>query len=287
MLRACRLAESALINIERIDHPSDLPHVDPHEEVSEQYSINWLEHGTFSIVSGSRTWRVGSSELFLTVPGQVHQYIHEEVGHAPTDCCIAVSFKDSVFDDIRSSIGSARDRAPVVRSNNRHGYLKLRLLDHLTQGADSIALDLLGGELLDSMTDAQPRRLYRATQLSWYTHRIEAARNTLDEKFASQHTLSVLARNAGMSPFHFARVFRELVGVPPHRYLLRRRMVAAEQMLRQGASVTDTSFAVGFQSLSHFVNVFRQTFGASPSRLPRSISRRPVGRRMVPSEDAK
>jgi len=270
MLRACRLAESALINIERIDHPSDLPHVDPDEEVSKQYSINWLEHGTFSVVYASRTWRVASSELFLTVPGQVHRYIHDEGEQVPTDRCIAVSFKDSVGDEMRSRIGSTRDRAPVVRSNNRHGYLKLRLLDHLARDGDSLALDLIAGELLDSIIDPQARRLFRATQLSWYIRRIDAARMTLDEDFASQHTLARLAKNAGMSPFHFARIFRELVGVPPHQYLIRRRMAAAEQMLREGASVTDTSLAVGFESLSHFVNVFRRTFGATPSRLRRA-----------------
>src|SRR2546422_820605 len=75
-----------------------------------------------------------------------------------------------------------------------------------------------------------------------------------------------LARSAGMSPFHFARVFRELTDVPPHRYLVAVRLRAAVERLRQGESVTDTCFAVGFNSLGHFIEMFRRTYGVSPSR---------------------
>jgi len=68
-----------------------------------------------------------------------------------------------------------------------------------------------------------------------------------------------------MSPFHFARVFRELVGTPPHRYLLTVRLARAAALLREGTTVTDTCFAVGFGNFSHFIRLFRRTFGVSPS----------------------
>jgi AraC family transcriptional regulator len=116
--------------------------------------------------------------------------------------------------------------------------------------------------------DSTGGRLYRPAQLAWYARRVDAVRERLDHDFAADHTLSRLASQTGMSPFHFARVFRELTGLPPHRYLLRRRLDAAAEQLRNGRSVTDTCFAAGFRSLSHFINVFRRTFGMSPSHLP-------------------
>jgi AraC-like DNA-binding protein len=265
MLRVRRLAESVLVAIDRVDHPAHLPHVDPAEEISDQYSINWLERGSFSVVYRAQMSRVGSTELFVTVPGQVHRYIHDHDETTPTDSCIAVSFRDGAHDDVAAQFAAVHRRSAVTQITNRHVYLQTRVLDHLAHAPDPIALDLLAAELLDSVLNVERRRLYRPAQLSWYARRIEAARRLLDEDFAAAHTLTGLARNAGMSPFHFARVFRELVGVPPHRYLVRRRLAAAEAMLRGGASVTETCFAVGFQSLSHFVHAFRRTFGSPPS----------------------
>jgi len=107
---------------------------------------------------------------------------------------------------------------------------------------------------------------FKTTQLSWYARRVDGARQTLDDDYASDHRLAHLARDAGMSPFHFARVFRGLTGLPPHRYLLQRRLRAAANRLRGGASVTDACFAVGFSSLSHFIHAFRRQFGVVPSR---------------------
>ena len=270
MIRVHRVWESALIAVDRIDHPSGEPHVDPGEEASGQYSINFLERGHFSITHRSRIWRVGTTDVFLTAPGQVHQYIHDRSDAAPTDCCLAVCFKDALRDDVGSRLRVRTGDAPVAIMTNRRAYLRQRLFDRLTAGPDSIALDLLGMELVDALDETGARRLHRPAQLSWYARRIDAARERLDHEFSDGHTLAELACDAAMSPFHFARVFRELTGVPPHRYLLRRRLSAAADMLRDGRSATEICFAVGFQSLSHFVHVFRRVYGVPPSRYTRT-----------------
>ena len=70
-----------------------------------------------------------------------------------------------------------------------------------------------------------------------------------------------------MSPFRFARVFRDLTGIPPHKYLVRARLMRARALLRTGTSVTNACYAVGFNNLSHFIRSFRRTFGDAPSRL--------------------
>ena len=75
-----------------------------------------------------------------------------------------------------------------------------------------------------------------------------------------------------MSPFQFARVFRELVGIPPHQYLVRRRLARARELLQADMTVTDACYAAGFNNLSHFVRSFRRAFGVSPSRLKATTS---------------
>ena len=75
-----------------------------------------------------------------------------------------------------------------------------------------------------------------------------------------------------MSVFLFARVFRELVGMPPHKYLVHGRLNRARDLLRSGMPVTDVCYAAGFNNLSHFIRTFRAYFGVLPSKLKASSS---------------
>jgi len=264
MLRVQPVFDSTLVSIERIDHPSDIPHIDPPEEMSRTCSINLLERGTFAVHHRRRRWTVGADDFFVTAPGQVYRYDHDDA----TDVCVALCFKDA--DGARFA-----SRPPIVRATNRRAYLRRRLMAHLQDGADPLALDTIAGDLLVGAIDGgRSDRLCRPAQLDWYASRIDLARQMLDHDYATPHTLCRLSRSVGMSPYHFARVFRELTGTPPHRYLLNRRLTIAADRLREGESVTETCFAVGFQSLSHFIHSFRRAFGASPSRLARSRSPR-------------
>jgi AraC family L-rhamnose operon regulatory protein RhaS len=70
-----------------------------------------------------------------------------------------------------------------------------------------------------------------------------------------------------MSAFHFARVFRSLVGTPPGRYLLLVRLERARGMLRRGRPVTEVSFDCGFRNLSYFTRAFRKRYGECPSAM--------------------
>jgi AraC-like DNA-binding protein len=92
-------------------------------------------------------------------------------------------------------------------------------------------------------------------------------RGLLETRYAEPHSLTALGRAVGVSPFHLARIFRELTGSPPHRYLLRVRLARGAELLRQGVSVTETSFRCGFPNPSHFIRSFRRAFGVTPSRI--------------------
>ena len=267
MIRTTDLFDSALVRVERIDHPPGAPHVDPREEVAQGYSINFLEAGHFDVTVGGRHWRVGPREVFVTAPGQVQTFAHEERHEAPGDVCVAVSFKAPAHDELHARFRAAGGVPRVSALTNRRAYLRHRLLEALARPADSLAIDVIAGELVADPFDPNGARVYAPSQLAWYARRVDAARQRMDVGFAADHPLACLARDAGMSPYHFARVFRDLAGLPPHRYLLRRRLAAAAARLRDGARVTDTCFAVGFQSLSHFIHSFRRAYGVAPSKV--------------------
>jgi len=74
-----------------------------------------------------------------------------------------------------------------------------------------------------------------------------------------------LARVSHVSAAHFARSFKQAFGVPPHRYLLTRRIERATALLRDTAlSITEIAFLTGWSSLGSFGRTFRDVTGASP-----------------------
>ena len=79
--------------------------------------------------------------------------------------------------------------------------------------------------------------------------------------------LEQAAAQAGISPFHFLRLFSGVLGVTPHQYLVRSRLRHAARLLADdGISVTDVAYDVGFGDLSNFVRTFHRAAGVSPGK---------------------
>jgi AraC-like DNA-binding protein len=77
--------------------------------------------------------------------------------------------------------------------------------------------------------------------------------------------LDAIAAQAGLSPFHFLRLFARVLGVTPHQYLVRCRLRAAARLLADPRiSVTAIAYDVGFGDLSNFARTFRRAAGVSP-----------------------
>lgn len=87
----------------------------------------------------------------------------------------------------------------------------------------------------------------------------------IEQQLAEPLTIGQLAAHCALSPYHFARMFRQSFGLPPHQYLLARRLAHARDLLRNSSlGLGDIALACGFASASHFANRFKQTVGATP-----------------------
>jgi AraC family transcriptional regulator len=97
-------------------------------------------------------------------------------------------------------------------------------------------------------------------------HKLRLAKAFIQENLAEELAVDYIARAVGMSPFHFAHAFRAATGVPPHRYVMLRRMERAKALLR-GSELTLTEIAqrVGYSSASHFSVGFRKLAQVTPS----------------------
>jgi AraC-like DNA-binding protein len=98
--------------------------------------------------------------------------------------------------------------------------------------------------------------------------RLLRAKDRMDAASHEAWPVERLARVSGVSAAHFARSFKQAFGVPPHRYLLTRRIERATALLRDTElSITEIAFVTGWESLGTFGRTFRDVTGESPSTI--------------------
>ena len=95
---------------------------------------------------------------------------------------------------------------------------------------------------------------------------IEYAKEYLSANLDCKISLEHAAHTAGLSRYHFLRVFKHETGFPPHQFRTLRRIDRARQLLRSGQSPAQTALTVGFSDQSHFSNTFRKYTGATPGQ---------------------
>jgi transcriptional regulator GlxA family with amidase domain len=98
--------------------------------------------------------------------------------------------------------------------------------------------------------------------------RLLRAKDRMDAASHEDWPVERLAAVSGVSPAHFARSFKLAYGLPPHRYLLTRRIERATALLRDTElPITEIAFQTGWQSLGTFGRIFRDITGETPSAI--------------------
>jgi AraC-like DNA-binding protein len=95
--------------------------------------------------------------------------------------------------------------------------------------------------------------------------RIVQAKLYIDSHFAEPIALDAISDEAYFSKFHFIRTFRKIYGMTPHQYLTAVRIRQTKLLLKNGSSVSEACFSVGFDSLSSFTGLFKRQTGITPS----------------------
>jgi transcriptional regulator GlxA family with amidase domain len=94
---------------------------------------------------------------------------------------------------------------------------------------------------------------------------LQRALTYMEANLGERFSLETLAEAAGMSRFHFARVFRIATGCSPMEFLMRQRVARGKEILLQGEmSICDVAALLGFCDQSHFTRTFRRVAGMSP-----------------------
>ena len=132
-----------------------------------------------------------------------------------------------------------------------------RFIDHVVIALHTHLAQRYGGMRV-------PRTSGRGSLTPW---QLRLARDTIDAHLNGGISLAQIASDCGLSVSHFARAFTQSTGVPPHRWLMQRRVERAKDLMRvTNTSLAEVASACGFSDQSHFTRVFAQATGETPGR---------------------
>ena len=229
------------------------------------HSLSYVRKGSFGYRSRGKSFELVTGSLLVGNPGDAYLCTHD---HAVGDECLSIHLSAELVD----SLGT---RGPEWRVGALPPLPELMVLGELAQSCAAGECDASPGELgmwLAARFAALLGRGARATRATARDRRraVDAAA-WIDAHAQGEIGLDDAAREAGLSPFHFLRLFARVLGVTPHQYLVRTRLRRAARLLAdERRSVTDVAFGVGFGDLSNFVRTFHRAAGVSPRAFRRA-----------------
>jgi AraC family transcriptional regulator len=238
----------------------------PFAEQYSRHSVSYVRKGTFACHCRGRLFDLVAGSVLVGHPGDEYMCTHDH--HAGGDECLSFQLEPAFVADIG-------DAAAVWRCGAMPPLPGLVVLGQLgqaaAQGQAGIGLDEVG-----MMIAARFVGLHRGRSSSRRAasarDRARAVRAALwiETHSAQAIGLDGAAAQAGLSAFHFLRMFSRVFGVTPHQYLIRCRLRHATQLLaEESMAVTDVALEAGFADLSNFVRTFGQAAGMPPLRLRR------------------
>jgi AraC family transcriptional regulator len=209
--------------------------------------------------------------LLLGNAGQNFEVGHE---HAAGDRCLSFQFAPEYFERIASDAGVRKSdrgfrmlRLPPLRELS---YLIAKARAGLEYSADTpweeLSIELAAATVrvergVSSRTEnAPPSAIARVTR----------SVRVIEQRPDGALGLGSLAREAGLSPYHFLRTFERLTGITPHQYVRRARLRdAASRLAAEREKVLNIALDCGFGDVSNFNRAFRSEFGVSPQAFRR------------------
>jgi len=236
--------------------PGDKPYVEQHG----CHSISFVRKGSFGYQSRRRTHELVAGSFVIGRPGAEFVCTHD---HVCGDECLSFFLGPALVDAVGGDseawdIGATPPLAELIVL----GELAQASVD----GRSDISLEEVGQLLAQRLVEVVSGKMSRPAKVTARDRRraVEAAL-WLDANSHREIELDDAARQAGISPFHFLRLFSGALGVTPHQYVLRSRLRrAARQLADDDKPVTDVAYDVGFNDLSNFVRTFHRAAGVSP-----------------------
>lgn len=226
----------------------------------DELTVSFVRAGSLTYQAGRRSFELVPGSVLVGPPGVAYSCTHRPGGAGE---CVSFRFPPPMAADIAGPTGwRATGIPPLAELTVLGGLAQAAEEGRTTLSAQEVGV-LLAGRLAAVVSGTPAPRPLTASDRK----RAVDAALWIDAHAADPVDLDAVARVAGLSAFHFLRVFSRVLGVTPHQYLLRCRLRHAARLLQDDTrSVTDIALEVGFGDLSNFVRTFRRAAGVSPGR---------------------
>jgi AraC-like DNA-binding protein len=234
----------------------------PH--VHEGYVFTVIEAGA------QRFWHRGGEHLapvgsmVLINPDELHTgATAHEAGWRYRGCYPEPARVTGVLDELELG----RHGMPYFKDSVIHDPILARAFSQLNQrceaGASALEQQTAWRQAVLALVQRHGQRLEPATPGN-EPLAVARARELLESRLAEPPSLEDLAAAVNLSPFHFARVFRQATGLAPHAWLKQRRLARARELLRSGLPALAVAVTLGFADQSHLSRQFKQAYGVTP-----------------------
>ena len=238
------------------------PDDNPFAECRTGHSIAYVRAGSFGCHCRAGFFDLVAGSMLVGSPGEEYTCTHE---HVSGDVCLSFFLSEELVD----ALGGRREAWLIGATPPLPELMVLgELAQTAADGNSDLGLDEIGQILAGRFVDVVSGKARKpATPTARDRRRAVEAALWIDANSHEEVDLEQAARQAGLSPFHFLRLFSNTLGVTPHQYLVRSRLRhAARRLADDDSPITDIAYDVGFGDLSNFVRTFHRAAGASPLR---------------------
>ena len=224
--------------------------------MKETYTVTRVEAGRSSFLTRGKVWSSAPGSLRIQEPGDVVRDLSRD---GPTTYQI-VAFPPLTLEGVSRQVCTRSHLAP----GDPRGAPFQRLHNAVQAGAGRLALEVAVAEAIAAFAAVQSAKCE-------HTRAVRRAIELLRERLDDVVTLDALADHAGTDKFHLCRAFRTQVGLPPHAYLTRLRIMRAKELLAAGVRPSDIAPRVGLYDQSQLNRHFRRIVGTTPGAYVRGI----------------
>jgi AraC family transcriptional regulator len=246
------------------EHPTHVLHLQTGGAVWVEWTTGGHTHSEFH----------GPGTVYLLPRGSQHRFL----GEGPS-ARVVVALHPRLLTQALEETAHREDIELTEQWNLSDRHIGSTLLALRADVEDGLPAGRLYGESLGTALAVYLGRRYAARPVNapparggLPTYRLRRVLDYIAAHLDRDPSLADLAGTAGLSPHHFAELFRQRMGTTPHRYVLGQRIERAKRLLRDRArTVLDVAVLTGFQNQSHFARVFRRAVGVTPTRYRREL----------------
>lgn len=238
-----------------------MPGDKPYTECHQYHSVSYVRKGSFGCRVRGQSFELVPGSVLVGYAGDEYLCTHDH--HDCGDECLSFQLTPELVESIDAHPSAWRIGSIAPQP-------ELMVLGELAQataeGYSDLGLDEVGMIFATRFVDVVAGRRKTPVQTKPRDRRRAVATALWIDAHAQQPiNLESAAQEAGLSPFHFLRLFSNVLGVTPHQYLVRSRLRRAVRLLiEDDHPITEVAFDAGFADLSNFVRTFHRAAGVSP-----------------------